>query len=476
MTRRSPALASVVQAGEGGTRSELSRWRVPVAVVALALVAAFLTPTVHASSAPAPPAEPGELVVGYRQGSTPEQKAKARGRASAIAEERVVREGPDKGEVERVKLPRGKHRDTAIAELESDPAVAYAEPNWVYTKAATSNDPYYTNGSLWGMYGDATLPANAYGSQAGDAWGRPTTANVGSKSVVVGVIDEGIQVDHQDLVDNKWTNLRDPVDGTDNDANGYVDDTNGWDFVNNDRTVYDGGRKGNQDTHGTHVAGTIGAKGGNGRGVAGVNWDVTFISTKFLGRSGGTLANAVKAVDYLTDLKSRHGLNVVATNNSWGGGGYSQTLYDAIERANRANILFIAAAGNGGSDGVGDNNDATPHYPSSYTNANVIAVASITSNGDRSGFSNYGATSVDLGAPGSGIFSTLPNNSYGSYSGTSMATPHVTGGAALYAASHTGATAATAAQIKTAILGASAPTASLKGITVTGGRLDVSGF
>lgn len=159
----------------------------------------------------------------------------------------------------------------------------------------------------------------------------------------------------------------------------------------------------------------------------------------------------VKAVDYLTVLKTRHGLGVVATNNSWGVGGYSQALYDAIELADKANILFVAAAGNGGSDGVGDDNDTTPHYPSSYTNENVIAVASITSTGDKSSFSNYGATSVDLGAPGSGIYSTLPSNSYGSYSGTSMATPHVTGGAALYAASHS---AATAEEIKTAILGA----------------------
>ncbi len=474
MTRRSPALARVLQARQGEMRTEVSRWRVPVAMVALALVAAFLTPTVHASSAPAPPAEPDELVVGYRQGSTPEQKARARGRAGATAEERVVREGPNKGEVERVKLPRGKHRDAAIAELKRDPAVAYAEPNWVYTKAATSNDPYYANGSLWGMYGDATSPANAYGSQAGEAWGRATTPNVGSKSVVVGVIDEGIQVTHPDLDANAWVNPSEElVNGVDNDGNGYVDDTNGWDFVNNDRTVYDGGRKGNVDKHGTHVAGTIGAEGRNGTGVVGVNWNVTFISAKFLGRNGGTLANAVKAVDYLTKLKTQQGLNVVATNNSWGGGGYSDALFDAIERANAAGILFIAAAGNGGSDGVGDDNDKTPHYPSSYTNDNVISVASITNTGAKSSFSNYGATSVDLGAPGSGINSTLPNNTYGSYSGTSMATPHVTGGAALYAASNTG---ATATQIKNAILTSAVTTTSLQEKTVTGGRLNVSGF
>ncbi len=477
MTRRSPAIARVVEAREGEIGTKAARWRVPAAVMVLALMAAFLVPTAHASSAPAGPAEPDELIVGYRQASTPEQRAKARGRAGATAEERVVREGPNKGEVERVKLPRGKHRDTAIAELESDPAVAYAEPNWVYTKAATSNDPYYENGSLWGMYGDAFSPANEFGSQASEAWAGNHTGN---KSVVVGIIDEGVQVTHPDLNDNAWVNPVDGPDGKDNDGNGYVDDTNGWDFVNNDNTVYDGGRKGNQDKHGTHVAGTIGAEGGNDTGVAGVNWDVTMIPAKFLGRRGGTLANAIKAVDYLTDLKTRHGLNFVATNNSWGGGGFSQGLLDAITRAAKANILFIAAAGNSGA-----NNDTDASYPSNYdttaTTANpdgaaydsVVAVAAIDSGGQLASFSNYGVKTVDLAAPGVGIYSTLPNNSYGSYSGTSMATPHVTGGAALYAASNPG---ATALQIKTAIMGSVVPTASLLDKTVSGGRLNVSGF
>ncbi|MEO6691831.1 MAG: S8 family serine peptidase, partial [Saprospiraceae bacterium] len=172
---------------------------------------------------------------------------------------------------------------------------------------------------------------------------------------------------------------------------------------------------------------------------------------------------------------TRHGINLVATNNSWGGGGYSQGLYDAIERANNANILFIAAAGNASS-----NNDATPSYPASYSNSNIIAVASITNTGGLSSFSNYGATSVDLGAPGSGIFSCIPKksgnkmiSSYANYSGTSMATPHVTGAAALYASTHSG---ATAAQIKSAILTNTVSTASLSGKCLTGGRLNVFGF
>lgn len=373
------------------------------------------------------------------------------------------------GELELWKLPAGMTVTQAMAMARTHWSVRFAEPNWIYTHGAASNDPSYTNGSMWGMYGDSTTPANQYGSQAGEAWAANHT---GSNSVLIGVIDEGLQWSHQDLAANIWSNPFDPADGVDNDGNGLIDDIRGWDFAGNNNSTYDG----TSDDHGTHVAGTIGAVGGNAIGVAGVCWQVKLISAKFLSSAGGTTANAIKSVDYFTDLKNRHGLNIVATNNSWGGGGYSQGLYDAIQRANNANILFCAAAGNGGSDGVGDNNDSVANYPSNYTNDNVIAVASISSNGTRSNFSNYGLTTVDIAAPGSTIRSTLPNNQgnkYGYYSGTSMATPHVTGAAALYAAYHPG---ASAAQIKTAILSSAVPTSSMSGRCVTGGRLNVSGF
>lgn len=353
----------------------------------------------------------------------------------------------------------------AARALSGQPGIEYAEPNYCWYHEAVSNDTYYTNGSLWGMYGDGTSPANVYGSQAGEAW---AAGNTGSTTVYVGEIDEGIMFTHPELATQVWTNPYDLVDGKDNDGNGYIDDIHGWDFDGNNNTIYDG----SIDDHGTHVAGTIGAKGGNGTGVAGVCWNVQIISGKFLGKKGGTTTNAILALDYFTDLKARHGLNIVATNNSWGGGAFSQALQDAIERSNQANIVFVAAAGNSTI-----NTDVTASYPSCYPNANVIAVASITNLGALSSFSNYGATTVDLGAPGSSIYSTIPSKtgaaSYASYSGTSMACPHVTGGVALYCATHPGASVAT---IKAAILGSVVPTPSLAGKCVTGGRLNVSGF
>lgn len=413
----------------------------------------------------------GELLVQFKAGSTDNDKTSALRGIDAEKLEVVLsakKRSDGRGDLVLIHHKSNFSSQAAVNAIMNDPSVEFAEPNWIYTHQATSNDTYYTSGQLWGMYGALTSPANQYGSNAAAAWAN---YNIGSTSVYVGIIDEGIQLTHTDLSGQVWVNPYDAMDGVDNDGNGYVDDTNGWDFAGNDRSIYDGGRKGSQDDHGTHVSGTIGAKGGNSTGVVGVNWNITLISAKFLGRNGGTTSNAVKAIDYITDLKTRHGLNIVATNNSWGGGGFSQALQDAIERANVANILFVAAAGNGGSDGIGDNNDVVPNYPSNYPNANIIAVASITSTGGISSFSNYGPTTVDIGAPGGGVYSTTAFNTYSSYSGTSMATPHVTGAAALYASTHPG---ASAAQIKNAILSSAVPTASLSGKIGTGGRLDAN--
>ena len=411
----------------------------------------------------------GELLVKYRDGSTATQQAAARNSQGA-QKIQTVRGG--KGEVALLKLPAGRDVASAVRELSQNPAVDYAEPNWIYQHTATSNDTYYTNGSLWGMYSGTSSPANQYGSQAANAWSAGHTS---CGTVWVGIIDEGYMWSHTDLAANAGKNPGDSTfDGIDNDGNGRVDDVYGWDFAGGNNSVFDGVG----DDHGTHVAGTIGGVGGNGAGVAGVCWSVQLINAKFLGAQGGTTANAILAVDYMTGLKNK-GMNLVATNNSWGGGGFSQGLQDAIGRANTANILFIAAAGNSGA-----NNDVTPSYPASYPNANIIAVASITSTGAMSSFSQYGATSVDICAPGSGIWSTVPVSSgsgkratvtsgYASYNGTSMATPHVTGAAALYKSTRP---AATAAEVKAGIMNSAVPTTSCNGKVVSNGRLNVSGF
>lgn len=353
----------------------------------------------------------------------------------------------------------------AVLKLRALANVEYAEPNYAWRHDAALNDPYYVNGNLWGMYGDQSSPANQYGSQASEAW---LNGNIGSKRVVVGVIDEGAMYDHEDLKASFPKNPFDKLDGIDNDGNGYVDDVHGWDFYYDDNTTFDG----TMDDHGTHVSGTIGAQGGNGKGVIGVSPRVSIFSAKFLGPSVGYTDDAISAVDYMTDLKLRHNLQLVALNNSWGGGAYSQGLKDAIDRAGEANILFIAAAGN-----YTTNTDNSPYYPGSYSSDNLICVASITSTGAMSWFSNYGAKNVDLGAPGSFIYSTLPGangtSTYGAYDGTSMATPHVSGACALYAAKHPG---ATAMEIKEAILSSVIPTPSLNGKCVTGGRLNLSNF
>lgn len=413
----------------------------------------------------------GELIVQFRPGVSAGEQGQSLARASAQRTKTLVK-GSKRidlgGDVELINTRGYATTQEAIDALSADPAIEFVEPNWVVNHQVVSNDTHYLNGNLWGMYGDNSSPANAFGSRAAEAWARTADCS----NVVVGVIDEGVMYTHEDLAANAFTNPGEIAgNGIDDDGNGYIDDVHGWDFANNDATTFDGVG----DDHATHVAGTIGGVGGNGIGVAGICWSVKIYNAKFLGSQGGTTANAILAVDYMTDMKLRHGLNLVATNNSWGGGGFSQGLQDAITRAEQADILFIAAAGNSASD-----NDATASYPSNYPNANVIAVASTTSTGAMSSFSQWGATTVDLGAPGSAIYSTVPVrskgkvvSSYASFSGTSMATPHVTGAAAYYAARNPG---ASAAQIKAGILNATIPTPALQGKTVTGGRLNIEGF
>jgi hypothetical protein len=357
-----------------------------------------------------------EVLVRFLPGAAGPARSRALARVRGTVAERIVtvamHQAGDQEGVTLVRTPLPPLQ--AVAAIAVDSTVEYAEPNWIYQADAVADDPYLTDGSLWGMTGQ-------YGSGASAAWAQD---RVGSASVAIGIIDEGYMYTHEDLAANAGTNPGEIAGNrVDDDGNGLVDDVWGWDFDGGNSSVFDGVA----DDHGTHVAGTIGAAGGNGVGVAGMVWQVRLLGAKFLGTRGGTTANAIKAVDDFTALKTRgsNPVNIVATNNSWGGGGYSQALRDAITRAGAANILFVAAAGNSAV-----NCDLFPCYPAAYTNANVVAVAALTSSGARASFSNYGGTTVDLGAPGSGIWSTVPlkakrgtASGYAAYSGTSMAGP-----------------------------------------------------
>ena len=374
----------------------------------------------------------------------------------------------------------------AVRKLSASDDVEYAEPNYNWRSekqvikkdfllnkllnlsTKTINDPYFVNGGLWNMYGDRSTPSSIYGSQAAEAWAN---GNTGSRDVYVGILGGGVMFNHEDLKANFPNNPFDPVDGIDNDGNGYIDDVHGWDFYNGDNTVFDGDLT--NDALSTAVAGVIGAVGGNGKGVIGVSPVVTMLSGKFSGQGETFTADIIKSIDYMTDMKLRHNLKLVALNASWGSFNYSQALKDAIDRAGAAGILFIAGAG----PYFRDIDEGPAYYfPACFTSPNIITVGSIDSTGYVDFYSDYGAVSVDLFAPGTIVYSTIPgpNNTsaYGGYY-TTLATPHVTGAVALYAAKHPN---ATAAEIKAAILGSVTQTRMLKGKCVTGGMLNLSGF
>ena len=335
-------------------------------------------------------------------------------------------------------------------------AVTGLEPDLAFRGTAVPNDPSFS--AQWALsntgQNGGTIGADIRATQAWDV-------TTGSRSVVVGIVDSGIDVTHPDLAANIWTNPGEiPGNGIDDDTNGYVDDVHGWNFVDNTNVVADG------FGHGTHVAGTVGAVGNNGTGIAGVAWQVSLMALKFQDSRGiGSTSSALAALNYATMMRRDHGINIVATNNSWQSlGGFSQLVQNAIQAEGDAGITVVVAAGNNGSD-----NDATPRYPSNYRLPNVITVAATDGANGLAGLSNYGATTVDLGAPGIMIRSTFPGGLYGSLSGTSMAAPQVTGVVALLAAAKPG---ISVAETRAAILGSTTPVAALAGKTVTGGRLD----
>lgn len=345
-----------------------------------------------------------------------------------------------------------------VQALEARSDVEYVEPNTLLQIDKIPDDAEF--GQLYGMNNTGeeggTVDADI---DAPEAWDVST----GSRDVLVGIIDTGVDYTHPDIAENYWHNPGETgldangadksTNGIDDDGNGFIDDFRGWDFANNDNDPID------DHAHGTHCAGTIGGRGNNGVGVAGVNWEVSIVGIKFLtGAGSGNLADAVKAIEYGTLI----GVNMMS--NSWGGGDFSETMDAAIRAAGAKDILFIAAAGNDAS-----NNDISPHYPSSYTADNVISVAATDRKDGMAIFSSYGATTVDVGAPGVDILSSVLGGLYTKFSGTSMATPHVTGVAALIKSVYPN---ATAAEVKARILNTSDPVVALQGKTLSGGRVN----
>lgn len=382
---------------------------------AFALVA-FFAWTAHAKQFPA---VPGEYVVKLRPTMSVMSVTNLEKALGAKIKDRVSREHG----IVLVQKSMVETADSAIHTLAQNPAVELAEPNYIYRVVGGASMPPNDPGleRLWGMINtgqQVTGDAGTFTGKPGidinakEAWQIET----GSKEVIVAVIDTGVKWDHPDLIDNIYTNdaEKNGQANVDDDNNGCVDDIHGCDFNKNDGDPMD------VYGHGTHVSGTIGATGNNNKDLVGVAWNVRILPVRFLGDDGsGDLATAIKSIDYATKMKA----NIM--NNSWGGGGFSQLLMDSIVRAKDAGILFVAAAGNSSND-----NDASPEYPASYQVDNVIAVAAIDPTGMIADFSNYGKTSVQIAAPGVNITSYTMRG-IESWSGTSMATPHVAGVAAL---------------------------------------------
>jgi thermitase len=362
-----------------------------------------------------------------------------------------------------VKLPAGTDVQSAIKAYESNPDVMYAEPDYLLSitpdqfgpmtnNADTANILSIPNDELFSNQWSFHNIGQSGGTPGADidasgAWNIST----GSSSVIVAVIDTGVLYNHTDLSSNIWNNTGEiPGNGVDDDSNGYIDDIRGWNFIANTSDPID------DHGHGTHVSGTIGAVGNNTFGVAGVNWQVRIMPLKTFDTAGsGDTTTAIKAIGYA----NANGATVIS--NSWGGPEYSQALNDII---NASPAVIVCAAGN-----TATNNDNSPVYPASYNGSNTISVTATDQNDALAWFSNIGPNSVDLAAPGTNILSTYKDGNYSSMSGTSMATPHVSGVAALLKAKNLS---LTSGQIKKIVLSTVDPKPSLSGIVASGGRLN----
>ena len=365
----------------------------------------------------------------------------------------IVRGLGQSGEV--LARSHGASTNRVAAALRANQNVDSYEIDSVQQVQALPNDSQFSD--LWALHNSGqsggTVGADI---DAANAWNIST----GSRNVVVAVLDTGVDYTHADLAANIWTNSTDVAgNALDDDNNGFVNDVHGYNFYDDTGDAMD------DSGHGTHVAGILGASGNNGQGVTGVNWSVSIMSLKFLGADGsGYTSDAVRAINYATMMRTQYGVNIRVINASWGGGGFNQALSDAIQAAGAAGILVVAAAGN-----TPTNNDTAPQYPANYCLSNVISVAATDRTDHLASFSSYGASTVQLAAPGVGIYSTYPGNSYTYLSGTSMATPEVAGVAAL---AWSVAPNATVAQIRSAILQGVDQLPSLAGKVSTGGRLN----
>lgn len=345
-----------------------------------------------------------------------------------------------------------------LESLKNNSNIERVEPNYIYTNnyafGIRSNDPSLSK--LWGMINTGQPDSSGQAGVPGmdinaiSAWKIQT----GSADTVVAVIDSGVNYKSKDLASNMWVNEaeKNGKKGIDDDGNGYVDDIHGYNFV------ADNGDPMDDQGHGTHCSGTIGAVGNDKYGIVGVAWKTRIMAIKFLDEEGaGTLENALKSIEYAV----KNGAKILS--NSWSGGSYSETLKEMIEKSNQSGAIFVAAASNDAND-----NDVSPTYPASYDVANILAVAAINNRGRLANFSNYGKTKVHIAAPGVNIYSTVLKG-YNSWSGTSMAAPHVSGAAVLMASQHPK---MTGVQIKEAILNAAKPNKYLRNKVSTNGQLD----
>ena len=387
----------------------------------------------------------GELLVKYKNGAASASAFSMNAQIGAT----VLEEFPDLG-WQRVKLPANLSVNQALSSYKSSAAVEIAQPNFYYHLLSTTNDARFSE-----LYGMQKIFAP-------EAWDLST----GSAATVVANIDTGIAYNHEDLAANMWRNPGEtPGNDIDDDNNGFVDDYYGYDFFSNDSDPSDAG------SHGTHTSGTIGAVGNNSLGVVGVSWNVRLMAIKIYSPNGydTTSAQLINAYNYVRMMKNR-GVNIRVTNNSYGGCAeacdYDQATKDAIDALGDAGVLQVFSVGNSG-----QNVDTTPNYPSSYTSPSILAVAASDQNDNRPGFSNFGATGVDLAAPGIVILSTVSSGGYGFSSGTSMAAPHVTGAAALLASYNP---TLSAASLKATLMNTVDILPQWNGVVKTGGRLNVA--